>query len=77
MEQARGLVVRAMAGKEKGGFYVVIRSDDHFAWIADGKRRKLEHPKKKNIRHIQATANTVCLEKATDKMIRSVLKQYQ
>ncbi len=76
MEQTRGLVVRALAGRDKGGYFVVVSAEKDSVWIADGKRRKLKAPKRKNIRHIQMTTCVVDLEGATDKMIRSVLKQY-
>lgn len=77
MELTKGLVVRALAGRDKGGYFVVVSVDKDCVWIADGKRRKLNAPKRKNIRHVQMTARVVDLENATDKMIRSVLKQYQ
>lgn len=77
MELTRGLVVRARAGRDRGGYFVVVSAEDGFAKIADGKRRKIEAPKRKNIRHLQATKHIVDLECATDKMLRSVLKQYQ
>ncbi len=77
MEQTKGLVVRALAGRDKGGYFVVVSAEKDFVWIADGKRRKLASPKRKNVRHIQMTTRVINLEHATDKMIRSVLKQYQ
>ncbi|MFR0854478.1 hypothetical protein [Ruminococcus sp.] len=77
MELTRGLVVRALAGRDRGGFFVVLSVEDGFAEIADGKRRKLSAPKRKNIRHLQGTKSFVSLEDATDKKLRNALKQYQ
>ena len=55
MEISTGTVVIAKAGKEKGGFFVVTKVLSDSALICDGKNRKLEKPKKKNIKHLQLT----------------------
>lgn len=77
MELTRGLVVRALAGRDRGGYFVVLSVENGYAYIADGKRRRLDAPKRKNIRHLQMTDTLVDLEGVTDKKLRSVLKQYQ
>ncbi len=77
MELTRGLVVKALAGKEKGGFYVVTGVDGAYAEIANGKKRKLKAPKRKNVRHLQMTSRLVDMECVTDKKLRSLLKEYQ
>ena len=77
MELTKGLVVRAISGREKGGYFVVLSANDGYALIADGKRRTLAAPKRKNFRHLQMTSRLVDLEDVTDKKLRSVLKQYQ
>lgn len=77
MELTKGLVVRALAGRDRGGYFVVVSVGDGYAQIADGKRRKLGAPKRKNIRHLQGTRQAIDLECATDKQLRSVLKQFQ
>lgn len=53
-----GSIVRAKAGRDKGGFFVVLGIQGKYALIADGKRRTLEHPKRKNLLHLAPT-NTV------------------
>ena len=53
-----GSVVKALAGREKNSFYVAVGIHDGFVFIADGKERKLQKPKRKNIKHISPT-NTV------------------
>ena len=72
MELTKGLVVRALAGRDMGNFFVVLSVDGGYALIADGKRRKLASPKRKNLRHLQRTDQFVELDGVTD-----VLKQYQ
>lgn len=46
MQIVEGSVVRATAGRDKGGFFAVIEVDDTCAYLSDGRRRKLETPKK-------------------------------
>lgn len=76
MKPTIGLVVRALAGRDQGGYFVVVAVEDGFVRIADGKRRKLTAPKRKNVRHLQMTKTIVNLECVTDKKLRSMLKQY-
>lgn len=49
----RGMVVKALAGKEKNQVFVVIDVAENYAYIADGKRLKKDKPKKKSVKHIQ------------------------
>ena len=48
MQLTKGMIVRSMAGHDKNRFYVVLDLCEGDAWIADGKQRKLERPKRKN-----------------------------
>lgn len=41
------------AGHDKDTLYVVLAQDGEYLWLADGKRRKLENPKKKKAKHVQ------------------------
>lgn len=50
-----GRVVLSKAGKDSGSFYVVVSEENDFAWIADGRLRKVEKPKKKRIKHLAPT----------------------
>ena len=53
-----GSVVKSLSGRDQQRFYVVVRLEGDFVWIADGKVRKLLAPKKKRVKHIART-NTV------------------
>ncbi|MFD1954058.1 KOW motif-containing protein [Paenibacillus thailandensis] len=49
-----GQIVKVLRGKEEGSLAVVIRiEDDRFVWIADGDKRRFDHPKKKNVLHLE------------------------
>lgn len=77
MEFARGLVVRATAGRDKDGFFVVLSLEGDYAVICDGRRRKLETPKRKNRKHLRVT-NTKLeeLSMQTNREIRKALHQF-
>ena len=77
MEFVKGLVVRSAAGRDKGGFFTVLEADAQYAVICDGKRRSLDHPKKKKTKHLFAT-KTVLPEGSmqTNREIRCALKSF-
>lgn len=52
MEIRRGQIMRSLAGHDKGDFQAVLKTEGAFAYMADGKRRTLEHPKKKKLMHL-------------------------
>lgn len=71
----RGQVVFSAAGHDKDSFYVVVQVDEDGACrIADGKRRKLSAPKRKNPRHLRPTGSVIDLaQNGTDKALRRAL----
>jgi large subunit ribosomal protein L14e len=49
-----GQVVKSLAGRDKGKFYVIIGFiDGNRALLADGRCRTVNNPKKKNLKHLQ------------------------
>ena len=72
-----GMVVRSCSGHDKDRFYLVIKTDEAFVWIADGKRRKLAEPKRKKPRHLLPTDRSFELEGMdTDRKIRRALHEF-
>ena len=55
MENLNGTVVISKAGRDKGNFFIVLKTEDNYAYIADGNLRKVDRPKKKKLRHLQLT----------------------
>ena len=45
-----GNVAISKAGHDKGSRYLIIKIEKDFAYLVDGKLRKLDKPKKKNIK---------------------------
>ncbi len=48
-----GMLARSRAGHDKDKVYVISRAEDAYVWLADGRLRLLEKPKKKKKKHIQ------------------------
>ena len=48
-----GMLAAAKAGHDKDALYIIIEETDTSVWLADGKYKTIEHPKRKNKKHIQ------------------------
>jgi large subunit ribosomal protein L14e len=49
-----GQFVVITSGREAGQYAIIVRLlDKRFAILADGEKRKFDHPKKKNLQHLQ------------------------
>jgi len=78
-----GQVVLSTAGRDYGSLYLIYRVlDDRYVEVVDGQHRRVEKPKKKNIRHLkflnhQAKEIAQTLQnqgKVSNQEIRKVLK---
>lgn len=55
-----GRVVLAKAGRDKGRHFVIVgRIDENYVWIANGRTRSIDKPKKKKIKHLEAKPHVV------------------
>lgn len=75
MDMNAGRVVISSAGHDKGRLMLVVGADGDRLLVADGKERKLEHPKHKNLKHVRGTLNSIELEGLTDKKLRQTLNK--
>ena len=76
MDIQKGSVVRAKAGRDKGDYFVVTDIlDSERVLISDGKHRKVQNPKLKNVIHLEVT-KTVAKDITTNRQIKSFLKSY-
>ncbi|MGN0642633.1 MAG: hypothetical protein ACI4JJ_05750 [Huintestinicola sp.] len=76
MDVICGMIVRSGAGRDKGKFLVVVAADEEFAYLADGKERRLERPKKKRLKHVKPTNTVIDTSSLTDKKLRSVIREF-
>ena len=56
-----GQIVSVKRGRDKGSFMVVMKIENGFLYLVDGKLRKLSKPKKKNVKHVGSTKVVVSL----------------
>ena len=49
-----GRVVESVQGRDKGHFFLVLEANEGIVMIADGRRHRLENPKKKKTKHLRA-----------------------
>ena len=81
MERAQ--IVRSQAGHDKGELFCVMDTDGERLLLADGKRRRVNSPKRKNVKHVAAVGSWEhpTLEKVRagqpvrDKELRAALAQ--
>ena len=81
-----GFLASSKAGHDKDKIYVIVKEDTEYVWLADGKIKTLEKPKKKRKKHIQVIKyynsaeirNALSEEKkVSDLEIMMVLKAYK
>lgn len=48
-----GMFAVSKAGHDKGQIYIIIREEGDFVYLADGRLKTLEAPKKKRKKHLQ------------------------
>lgn len=73
----RGNIVKALRGRDKGQFQVVLASEPPYVLLSDGKRRPLERPKRKKAFHTAPTNDFLDEESlGTNRQIRAALRKY-
>ena len=53
MDIAKSNIVKAIAGRDKGKLFFVLAIEGEYLFLADGKTRKVENPKRKKHKHVQ------------------------
>lgn len=75
-----GMLAVSRAGHDKGDTYVIIGEENEYVYLADGRIRGVERPKKKNKKHIQVIRK-ICLDRPEDGYkdleIKRAIKKYQ
>ena len=77
-----GDIVCALAGRDKEKRFVVVGIlDENYVFIADGKSRKIDSPKKKKIKHIEISSKAANLEnlkdgRFTNSILRKIIDEY-
>ena len=66
-----GMLAYSKAGHDKQTLYMIVGEDSEYVYLSDGKLKPVEHPKKKNKKHIQP------VKKGYDESVREKLKSKQ
>lgn len=83
MDVQIGLLVKSKAGHDKNQIYVIVDEKSDGVFVADGRLKPVEKPKKKNRKHIQVikvhVKDLVLKEQATlrNEDIRYALRLYK
>ena len=74
----KGQVVLSSAGRDRGGWMAVLGiAPDGGILVADGRRRPIQRPKRKNPRHLTPTGFTVSeTSMATNRELRRALTAF-
>ncbi len=79
MNNLLGHLVVSLSGRDKGCICTVVgvSDDEGYVFIADGKIRKVEKPKKKKLKHVKPIVRTPLPEtKFTNRFIREAVNSY-
>ncbi len=76
MKSLYGSVVKSLSGHDKNSWYVIVKSNENYVYIANGKERKLEKPKLKNIKHIAVSNEVIDISEITNKQLRKLLNEF-
>lgn len=78
MDYKIGSVVRSNAGHDSGNVFVVVKIDEKYVYICDGKERPVERPKRKNPKHLTCTKSIIDEERLqTNRKLKKALSQYK
>ena len=76
-----GQVVKSLSGRETGRLFFVVKViDPQYVLISDGKKRKLDRPKLKKVKHLKVYSlyndkveNKIASDEITDAFLRAEL----
>ena len=72
-------VVLSTAGRDRCQLFYCVGTDDQFVWLADGKGRTLDKPKRKKRKHVQkvlrAETRVALKLRNSDKVLNSELRR--
>lgn len=62
-----GMFASSKAGHDKDTIYIIVKEEPEYVYLADGRYKTIDNPKKKNKRHIQI------IKKKSDDILREKL----
>ena len=80
MDDLSGRLFVSLAGRDKDCICAVVgmSEDEGYVMIADGKKRKVENPKKKKLKHLKPIdVEPLDVEKLTNRFIREAINEME
>lgn len=71
-----GDLVCSAAGRDKNSFYIIVKIEGDFLYLADGKYKLVDKPKKKRKKHSVFVKRNRSDDARTDLQIKRMLKLY-
>jgi ribosomal protein L14E/L6E/L27E len=74
-----GYLAYSLAGHDKGEVFLIVNEDRDYVYVADGRLRLADNPKKKNKKHIQIIKNSnpkTDVASVTNEEIKRLIKMY-
>ena len=71
-----GMLARSKAGHDKGHVYVILKVDETYVYLVDGKIRTMDKPKKKKMKHVQLICEKHNIEGLDDVGVKRILKLF-
>ena len=79
MDIVKSNIVKSTAGRDEGDLFFVLDIQEEFLLLADGKRRRVENPKRKKCKHVAYVggSHSVVAEKirSSEKITNSELRK--
>lgn len=79
MDDFIGSVAISLAGKDSGSIVVVLSDDEGYVSYADGRKHKLQTPKRKRKKHIRilGKSSVTDISTVTNKQLRRLLNEFE
>ena len=71
-----GMLAESKAGHDKGLVYVIIDADGTYVYLADGRIRTVENPKKKREKHVQLIKAEHDITVFDNAAVKHMIKEY-
>lgn len=71
-----GMLAKSKAGHDAGHIYVIMDIDDTYVYLADGRIRTVEKPKKKKRKHVQLICREYDAAAVDNVAVKRILKEF-
>lgn len=72
-----GMLAKSLAGHDRDGIYLIQRVDGECVYLVDGMLRRIDRPKRKNVKHIQSINRVYNIEEAQNEGIEKLIRDYK